>query len=58
MNTTRGSGGLQLAPRGRRSGFDDDGGEDAELGSDQLLHGRYALLRRGKKHLAAVVVEA
>ncbi|MCM3688838.1 tyrosine--tRNA ligase [Kocuria rosea] len=33
-------------------------GEDAELGSDQLLHGRYALLRRGKKHLAAVVVEA
>ena len=33
-------------------------GEDAELGPDQLLHGRWALLRRGKKHLAAVTVEA
>jgi tyrosyl-tRNA synthetase len=31
-------------------------GEDAELDAGQLLHGRYALLRRGKKHLAAVVV--
>jgi tyrosyl-tRNA synthetase len=33
-------------------------GEDAELAPDQLLHGRWALLRRGKKHLAAVTVEA
>jgi tyrosyl-tRNA synthetase len=32
-------------------------GEDAELGPEQLLHGRWALLRRGKKHLAAVTVE-
>ena len=27
---------------------------DAELGDDQLLHGRWALLRRGKRTLAAV----
>ncbi|MEX5271247.1 tyrosine--tRNA ligase [Kocuria sabuli] len=33
-------------------------GEDAELAADQLLHGRWALLRRGKKNLAAVTVEA
>ncbi|MEF3121427.1 tyrosine--tRNA ligase [Kocuria flava] len=32
-------------------------GEDAVIDPEQLLHGRYALLRRGKKHLAAVVVE-
>jgi len=31
-------------------------GEDAVIDPSALLHGRYALLRRGKKHLAAVVV--
>jgi tyrosyl-tRNA synthetase len=30
---------------------------DAVLGPDQLLHGRYAVLRRGKKSLAVAVVE-
>ncbi|GAB3600053.1 tyrosine--tRNA ligase [Angustibacter peucedani] len=29
---------------------------DAVLGADQLLHGRFAVLRRGKKSLAAAVV--
>ena len=33
-------------------------GEDAELDAGQLLHGRWVLLRRGKKHLAAVSVQA
>ena len=31
---------------------------DAEIGSDQLLHGRYLLLRRGKRTLATVEVAA
>ena len=31
-------------------------GEDATLTADDLLHGRFALLRRGKKNLAAVTV--
>ena len=31
-------------------------GEDATLTPDDLLHGRFALLRRGKKNLAAVTV--
>jgi tyrosyl-tRNA synthetase len=30
---------------------------DAVLGAEQLLHGRYVVLRRGRKALAAGVVE-
>ncbi|MDO4919504.1 tyrosine--tRNA ligase [Kocuria sp.] len=33
-------------------------GEDAELSAADLLHGRFALIRRGKKNLAAVTVTA
>ncbi|HUH52448.1 MAG TPA: tyrosine--tRNA ligase [Microbacteriaceae bacterium] len=31
--------------------------QDAELGSEQLLHGSFAVLRRGKRTLAAISVE-
>jgi tyrosyl-tRNA synthetase len=31
--------------------------QDAVLGADQLLHGRYAVLRRGKKSLAVATLE-
>jgi len=33
-------------------------GEDAVIGESDLLHGRFALLRRGKKNLAAVTFSA
>ncbi|MFI0979058.1 tyrosine--tRNA ligase [Streptomyces sp. NPDC021093] len=32
--------------------------EDAEVGADQLLHGRWLVLRKGKKNLAAIEVAA
>lgn len=32
-------------------------GVDAQLGTADLLHGRFALLKRGKKSMAAVVIE-
>lgn len=33
-------------------------GEDAEVGPEQLLHGKYAIIRRGKKNMAMVTVRS